>query len=396
MAQTQTKTQKQIKDQLSDLLLQADQIEEGLYPPEEVYEISIEGEAQGPFWAQDLKDYIEQNHDLCKEMEIRNFGNDEWAPVFSHPYFQRRRPQLVSDHSLNQSEDVIFVLREGMKVGPYDISEISQMVMDQKLLITEMVSIDEGHSWGPLYNMEEFDRRNLKAQDHLPHGPRGEVFLHSHQEVEQELKNHDRNNDQALANLAYIGNVKAVKARPPIPTEQAKPQTPIINTQKEEDNAELKWVFLFIACVIGLGALYFTWPEAKPVKTSKSTKLKAKPNVIVKKQAKRAPATHSLKNANKPKVLKPIIRQRNNISFKKSKAFRKAANKYKKKLSNKPVVNEDDQFYYDDASDPVELDPVRRKLSKETIDPEFVEDTENAYPAETSDTGELFDEEVEF
>jgi hypothetical protein len=409
MAQTQTKNELNKNLGLSELQLDADKIEAGNYPPSEIYEVSVAGNLQGTFWATDLKKYIEANEENCSEMQIRNFGDSEWVDIYSHAFFQRRKPQIITNTNISESDSSILVLKEGLKDGPYNLQEISDQISEQKLLVTDMISIDNGLTWNAIHKLEDFDRRNLKAPSNLPHGPRGEVFLHSNQEVEESLSSHDRENDEALADLAYIGNIKSAKPRQIVTSnENTESQAvPIIETtETTDDEAEMKWLILFIVCVVGLGTLYATWPDSKTKKIAKKTKVRNEVQAEVKAKTKILKAK-PIKKANKikisqPKVSKPLARNRKNISFKKSKAFRKAASKYKKKLSDKPIIvneNSDTDNYYDDGTDPVELDPVRRKLSKETLDPEFVdEDSPEGFAndLEEGEESELFDEEVEF
>jgi hypothetical protein len=379
----------QFSDEINEskeLFLTQEQIDSGQYPMNEIFEVSFEGQEFGPIWQQDIKEFLQRTNQFNEETKVKAIESDDWVSLFEHPIFQRRRPQLVSTHSLDNEETTFQILIDGQIQGPFTLFEISAMVKTNEVLLTDEVSIDNGQSWGHLYEIEEFDRRSLKSNEELPAIPQ-EQILNTHVQTNVDEKTN------LIAGLAYIGNLKAGKAKQAALKEEGNKQNESeeYDFQAEESKRSYVWPGLFLLSVIGLSYLFMTW-NSSPSKVEKevvdsSTETK---NVVKKSRA--------------PIKLKPIkttraprIEKRSNVnsrptSFKKSKAFRQAAKK--KRLSDNALIKENDDYYYDDNTDPVELDPIRSTLSKETIDPAFADEYDDIERAPASD--EIFDEEAEF
>jgi hypothetical protein len=379
----------QFKEQnANELLLNEEQINSGQYPVEEIYEVSFNGEEFGPIWQQDIKEFLQINNQLSEETTLKNIDSDEWLPIFEHPIFQRRKPQLVSTHSLENEETSFFILRDGQKQGPYTLHEMSTMITSKEILLVDEVSIDDGASWGHLYDIEEFDRRSLKSNEELPSLPSQNTFDSSRPTTRPDEKTN------LIAGLAYIGNLKAGKARTQAATKdviEPSSDQEVFETPEEQSKRFL-WPALFCISLIGLIFLYTTWDSdkvksVKNKKTNKSRSIASKPRVL--KPIKLEP----IRNKRKSKIEKNARINSRPTSFKRSKAFRQAAKK--KKLSNNALIKEEnDDYYYDDNSDPVELDPIRSTLSKDTIDPEF--EIEGEFPDRSPASDEVFDEETEY
>jgi len=113
---------------IDDYLLTQEQIDHHQYPSEEIYEILVEGKVIGPFWNIDLKDFLADANLYSEETKVKNITESNWTSVYTHPYFQRRRPSLVSGLNLQDIKDELFILVEGKKEGPYTTDQIKAML----------------------------------------------------------------------------------------------------------------------------------------------------------------------------------------------------------------------------------------------------------------------------
>ena len=73
-----------------------------------------------------------------------------------------------------------------------------------------MVSIDNGASWGKVFEIEDFDRRKFNVTSNLPETPEEEILRAHEEKVFEKIQSQDSETD-AIAGLAYIGNMKAGK-----------------------------------------------------------------------------------------------------------------------------------------------------------------------------------------
>ena len=348
----------------------------------------------GPIEKNQLKVWIGQTN-VPADTKIRGHREQEWTILFDHPTFQRRKPQLISSVNLNNSGD-IYVLKEGQKVGPVAKDELFELYKQKEVLITDMVSFDGGESWSRLYDIDEFDRRNLQ-QENLPGLPAWEVFKKSNDEVSQSLEqisDHQENTD-AIASLAFIENIKSGKANPTVAEEdhtQEKFQEEEPEGFSEEiqsNNKNYNWVYaiVIVLSLSGIGVLITgdNEPQALRGPASKSTESQVL-RPVKKFQAKKRTAKKFVPR-NKPRSRKPVKSFRDSNTFKKRLERRMEDNA----LLEDDYANEDN--YYDDGAEPIELDPIRKTTSKEVINPDesyFDEEEQEAFDAERDIASEEF------
>ncbi|WP_127716226.1 hypothetical protein [Halobacteriovorax sp. HLS] len=383
-------------ESVTELFLNQEQLESGQYALSEVFHLSIDEKEYGPIWQQDIKEFLQRTNNLNEQTKLKSLDSQDWQGIYDHPLFQRRRPQLVSTHSLDEQETTFQVLKDGQVRGPFTLFEISSMVEKNEILLVDEVSIDEGASWGHLYEIEEFDRRTLKSNEQLPNLPK-EEFLNSRPSstVQDEKTN-------LIAGLAYIGNLKTGKAK--AKTNEA---SNIGSNDEYEFNSDSEieassssskiiWAVLFVTSLAGLYFVLSSWntpTDNSDTQNAITTNSSDNTNTS---QVQKAKMLKPVKL--KPTIIRPSIEKSSKVndrptSFTRSKAFRQAAQK-KKMADDARITQENDDYYYDDNTDPVELDPVRRTLSKETIDPEFQDEFMDEERAPASD--EVFNEEAEF
>lgn len=343
----------------------------------------------------DLKAYVFENEDEAGEYSVRNIDSTEWAPVFSHPYFQRRKPQLVPLSGLAQDNDQqYFILKNGQKTGPYEKFELLSMLEEKEILLTDMVTTNAGHTWMKLFQIDNFDRRILKESDQLPGVP-AQAVMNINDSV-----NTMRPETEAISSLAYLSNVKRGKS-----VERDKVETYRAETSVQTSSSGIyKW--LLVGSILGIG--YFAFhiknqlnspfkSEAPaigeqsemltPVEISGRTPPQTNPSATRQLGEKRNfnqvnDTSRSGGGKFEPRILQPIKPHA-------KKSFMDT-NKYQNTRNDAPAVTPEDPNYFYDNTSAMELDPVRAQVSKENYDNSAAESEGPIPPANDN----LFEGEV--
>lgn len=397
---------KEMSKSIEDLILTEEQISSGQYPTNEIYDIKFADEEVGPIWQQDIREYLQGSGHFEEGTEIKSYDSEEWIHIFEHPLFQRRKPQLVSTQVLDNEEISYHLLIDGQKHGPYTSFEVNSMIETKEILVTDEVSIDDGASWGHLYEIEDFDRRVLKSNEELPHLPKGEVFDQSTSIANAKVKNINDEKTNLIAGLAYIGNLRSGKAKEAMSKSfQNESEEGLEHIDEQEKTTQsYLWPILFAISAIGLITIFITWSNQTPTtdRSPASTKTRVKTKKIEPIKLKPIGTVNSPTQQDAPKIDNGSKVNSRPTSFRRSKAFRQAGKEKKKLSDDARYPEENDDFYYDDNTEPVELDPIRSSLSKETIDPEFnddefVDEFEGDIDArEPADTDEVYDQELDY
>lgn len=361
---------------INDYLLTEEQISSGTYPKEEVFEARVEEKVLGPFWQEDLKDFVIDAGLVDSDTEIRNIDTDNWMSINEHPLFQRRKPSLVKESDLSSPENRYFLLKSGRKLGPFTSEELKNKIEELEILFTDYVSIDEGQSWGKIYEIEGFNRRDLKPSN-LPQMPDKETLGSSLSDASQAI-NKSKETDDSLVSLAYIGHLNEGKKKFHI--EEKKHKDKDVTSKKTETNKSKVFIALTFIMAIFAGIYFFIGEETKDLKSNINTakkklnKTKIKTAKETTKKALRAkPVVKKTKPVKKaPRPLK--VAKKKKIVTRGAKDIKKAAFFKKKKLQDRQDLREVDvppEAIFDDNTDPVELDPIRQRISKDIIDPEL-------------------------
>lgn len=365
---------------LKDILQTEEEILSKVEMREHIFEIKDAELSLGFISLYDLKAYVFEHEDEAKNYSVRNIDSDEWKNVFEHPYFQRRKPQLVSADNLKDADDQeFFILIKGQKTGPYEKYELSEMVEKKELLLTDMVSFNGGHTWVKLYQVDGFDRRALRDSSVLPGMPEDEVLRKS-----ESSQSSIGDTTDGFISLAFLGNQKKGKLL-------ERQQLSTMDDELKKNAAttsRYKWLLLASVC----GILYFLYN----IKTSLQSPFSGTQTQSVGEQAEMLkpvdtfemnPAPVNNRNdindqrrmgkfeTRQMNPVRPVVRK----SFMDTQKFRDTA--------SEPVDNGEDQNYYYDNATPMELDPVRSQISKENFD-------NGAEPVQVENTGDLFNQEV--
>ena len=279
------------QDSMADIIqtfkITPEEIVEKTIPSTELYELKVGSQVLSPFWVETLKKQIESGSPLfTPEVQIRALGTEEWFELFDHPAFQKRHeephqaapqephtpPNQVAPEEKEeeeQEEGEFHILSKGQKVGPITLKTLREKIGTHEILVTDLISHDDGETWSKIFEIPEFDRRALGQRDHLPHLPKDNIFRGSKKEVLDNLKDGDREGD-TIFNLVHLGRKKN-EEETPIPT------TPIIEKDDEEEFFSEKTIsmILIIISLIGIGYFVkaeFFAPKKRITKKSRSIK----------------------------------------------------------------------------------------------------------------------------
>ena len=369
--------------ELGDFLFTEEDILKNVDVRDHIFEIKKNTISLGFVSLYDLKNVMAHNEASLNETIIRPLETKDWTPIFEHPYFQRRKPQLLSTQSSEDGgEQTFYVLKQGQKTGPFEKKRIATMLERKELLLTDLVSVNAGHTWGKLYQVEGFDRRTLKNSDQLPGLPFDGVF-----EKIEPTGTPDAETD-ALSGLAYLGNVKRGK----VIEREKNANFDEEMTKKAGTTSAYKW--LLVLSVIGIG--YFLYN----IKKELISPFAPAQNPIGEQAEMLTPvSTTETTVGERPTPNRPVnqfndsrrsgkfeTRNFQPIRPNQRKSFMETG-KYQQINRQNDAQEEDQNYFYDNAT-PMELDPVRSQVSKENYEGPIGE------PAAGDSGDPIFDEEV--
>lgn len=365
----------------------------------------------GPFHGAELKGFFDET-EFPQGTCVRDAkGLGDWQDIHSHAFFQRRKPQILNSQDVPEEAEKAYVLIEGQKQGPYDISEINALIEEKEILLTDQVSFDEGSNWRKLYEYEEFDRRSHQ-QSVLPESPGWDVFKESNTEIVDELQNpnEQRVEEDAIAGLAFLENLKSgktAKAYDRVTNKDGSEElheddhvdenqgADVEQLYKEEDKAtslderksgksKVKYAYAIGAIFMLMGSFYFlTADPNRPQRIMSSNKSQDAKELKPVVETNNNPRKGSRNSYRSPR-LKPKLnpRTRKPASITTSDSFRREDRQMEDSPYREDAYFSDqqeddyykDDYAYDRGDTPVEQDPIRSKLDKRTID-----STENYY-----------------
>ena len=293
-----------------------------------------------------------------------------------------RRDEGVETPSVDIKDgEMIYILVDGLKSGPFSKEQICEMVETHDLLVTDSVSVN-GSEWFNLHQWSAFDRR-ASHQEELPGLPQVNLFMASDKEVDDTLinKNESLVERDAMAGLAYLGNIKSGKKVQHHSDKQTAqsgdkvdldelPEIEHLEFEKQSSKKDT-YVWGAVLSFALVGILYVFMPPGKSNKVA-AKKVETKKSAKIATRSAKKPAKINNRAAKRAANRKIVKARKKKTSFSKSKAFKNRAPRRKpaSRKIEKPVVEDPDDYYYDDGTDPVELDPVRSKIAKETFDPD--------------------------
>jgi hypothetical protein len=344
---------------LKDIIFTEEEITSQVSTREHIFEIKDAEKSLGFISLYDLKAYVFEHEVEAQSFSVKNIDGDGWKNIYEHPFFQRRKPQLVSTENLKDDDDLeFFIIQKGQKSGPYERYELMEKVESKEILLSDMVSFNGGLNWIKLYKLDAFERRSLRDNEQLPGMPTDEFLNKPSQHVTDMIEA-----TAGITSLAFLGNQKKGKT-----LEREHEVSYNDEVQKGVSSISIyKW--LLAASVIGI--IYFL----ANIKSHLNSPFKDSVNSVGEQAEMLTPVEEPTSYTNgkvnnfngvndqsrsgkfetrRMAPVRPVARK----SFMESSAFTE---------SSAPQASEDSNYYYDNAA-PMELDPVRSQISKENFD----------------------------
>lgn len=366
---------------------------------------------KGPYIGAQLKHVCEML-EFPEDTLVRDAKNiGDWVNLYNHPTFQRRKPQVVGEDSEISQDRHTYVLVDGQKYGPFNLREITEQLDNGDLLLTDLVSLDDGHTWKKLYQYSNFDRRS-HTQEQLPSAPGWEVFNKSNKEIGEHLEEIDSNelDLDAMAGLAFLENRHHQKVTVDhseaqnedlseadvVPFTGKKVKSGRTGNEKNQSDQSKKtraWAAdlgYAMAIVLLLGSAVFLFTNdplqnQKIVHQTEAVKSRRVANKVV--EAKRVDDNHeeekeSVVKKSGTKSRTRSARARRNIPTRRQPASLTENEDFRdqREMEDRPYEdNQDpyaasddynDNYDYDDGDTPVTQDKIRKKLDKRTVDSE--------------------------
>ncbi len=351
---------------LKDIIFTEAAITANVENREHIFEIKDSESSLGFISLYDLKAYVYEHEEEAKNYSVKNIDLPDWKNIYEHPFFQRRKPQLISAENLkNAGDEEFFILLKGQKAGPFEKYELMDMVDNKEILLSDMVSFNAGYTWIKLFQVDGFDRRTLKESSQLPGMPTSD-FLQRPAEGNNKIGE----TTDAITSLAYLGNQKRGKIRDR--EKEISYQDEMAN--KANSTSNYKW--LLVASIIGI--VYFLFN----IRSHLTSPFSGEKTSAIGEQAEMLtpvdninPTPNGMNSRNsgindqrrmgkfetrQMAPVRPVARK----SFMDTKKFQDSAGR---SVGGEDTSTNDANYYYDNAT-PMELDPVRSQISKENFD----------------------------
>lgn len=164
-------------------------------------------EVFGPFEVESLKHYATENEGQFQKAFASRMDTNDWQPFFTHAHFQ------PIEHGQPEAKVIekYWILHLGQKAGPLSRRDIDKKIELAILSMTDLVSVDDGHTWVKFFTRQEFNTQE-GGVDALPAAPLDSSFKRAKEELHNWMDNQERTGSHAgLAALAYLGQHKDKK-----------------------------------------------------------------------------------------------------------------------------------------------------------------------------------------
>lgn len=170
------------------------------YNSHDLWLVKIGNITFGPYETESLKHYVGDNEHLFEEAHASRMDNVEWQPFWEHTVFQRRKVQAVGE----AHEGPFWLMDNGLKIGPLSFRDIDKKIEMGLLGMTDHISVDDGHHWKKIYQIEGFDRRTY-SPDELPVAPLESSFQKAKLALVEKMDQPHVHVSDELADMAYSG-----------------------------------------------------------------------------------------------------------------------------------------------------------------------------------------------
>lgn len=361
---------------LSELIIGNNHPNRDSISKDELVEIIVGEECFGPIWSKDLREYLDRYLPIDDKLElkfeksiVKRVSDDEWIPLFSHTFFQRRAVSKVEN--LESTEQIWCVL-EGELSGPHSVEDVKFFVRENKLSITDEISLDGGESWSQLFLLNEFDRRDTSL---LPKGNGNVLTDLTACELAIVQKNKEKEvsgEDGLVADLAFLEQVRAGKVKDEVKKNEAEHYSSFISSKKEKDKQEVS-KYRFVPLILSfITVIVFAFAFIDMVEDVKVGNQKRPEDGIIKMKEKTIRRSYIRDNK---KTVRSKRGRLNEIKRKKSNYSRpsfKSSSSYKKNNLKRRLKRNDDlenNYYGEDElnDDPYKQDPYRKELDADSL-----------------------------
>jgi hypothetical protein len=174
------------------------------YNSHDLWLVKIGVETFGPYETESLKHYVAENEHLFEEAHASRMDQVQWHPFWEHTVFQRRKPQSLGE----AHEGPFWLMLNGLKVGPLSFQDIDKKIEMGILVMTDHISVDDGHSWTKIFHIAGFDRRTY-SPDELPIAPMESSFQKAKLAVVEKMDQPHVHLSEELAEMAWSGQQQA-------------------------------------------------------------------------------------------------------------------------------------------------------------------------------------------
>lgn len=305
------------------------------------------------------------------DYQARNIEQTEWKKIYEIPGLQRRKPQLISTETFSSdgdSDKEFYLLIKGQKAGPYSKIDIKNLINSKNILLNDLISTNAGLTWDKLFQVDGFDRRTLRENDSLPGLPEREFFDGHHQS--KDVANEEMD---AITGLAYLGNLKRGKA---IILEK---QDFLENAIKGANKVSYIYKYILIGSVIGI--IYMGYSLKSSLKSPFGD---GNDEARIGEQNSEQESDNGFTDISNKR--NNFMQSRNSNDFSRNGKFENRrldpipgvgsrgksfadTQKFRNASREAPIDgNNDEQSYYYNDTAPMELDPVRTQISRETTE----------------------------
>ena len=130
------------------------------YGPHTLWIVKLDDEVFGPFEIESLKDYAAENEHQFETALASRMDTNDWQPFFSYAHFLSIADHLQAER---QGLEKYWILNQGQKAGPLSRLDIEKKFELGILSMTDLVSVDDGHTWLKFFSNAVFNPNTLPA-----------------------------------------------------------------------------------------------------------------------------------------------------------------------------------------------------------------------------------------
>jgi hypothetical protein len=216
----------------------------------DLWMVKIDQEVYGPFDLETLKTYAAQNKELMSLALASRAEPLNFEPISHLAQFENDFPRT------GPAKGAYWILLNGMKSGPFSQTTMEKKISSGELLMLDVVSMDDGHSWEKISEVKSLPKKVHEASE-LPLPPLDSSFQKAKLSVLEKI-DHGQEESEDLAEMAHEGQLYSKTNL--IKLEEVKfHETPV-----NEVSPSLNWAItaaLFVVLALGASGYYLISTE---------------------------------------------------------------------------------------------------------------------------------------